>query len=83
MINAPVLFYIIRRIWVKRDYINCWLGLQLKVNLHSFSSRETFGPSALPLDSLLTKFNLPVQIVIGTIRVMVKETKAFDTCFKG
>jgi hypothetical protein len=57
--------------------------LQLKVNLHSFSSRETFGPSALPLDSLLTKFNLPVQIVIGTIRVMVKETKAFDTCFKG
>ena len=57
--------------------------LQLKVNLHSFSSRETLGHSALPLDSLLAEFNLPAQIVVGTIRVMMKETKAFDTRFGG
>jgi len=57
--------------------------VQRKVNLHSFSSRETFGHSALPLDSLLAEFNLPAQIVVGTIRVMVKETKAFDTRFDG
>jgi hypothetical protein len=57
--------------------------LQLKVNLHSFSSRETLGHSALPLDSLLAEFNLPAQIVVGTIRVMMKETKAFDTRFDG
>ena len=57
--------------------------LQLKVNLHSFGGRETFGHSALPLDSLLAEFNLPAQIVVGTIRVMMKEAKAFDTCFDG
>jgi hypothetical protein len=57
--------------------------LQLKVNLHSFGSRETFGHAALPVDSLLAEFNLPAQIVVGTIRVMVKKTKAFDTRFDG
>jgi hypothetical protein len=57
--------------------------LQLKVNLHSLSSCETFGHSALPLDSLLTEFNLPAQIVVGTIRVVMKETKGFDTRFDG
>jgi hypothetical protein len=57
--------------------------LQLKANLHSFSSRETFGPSALPPDSFLAEFNLPSQIVVRTIRVMMKETKAFDTRFDG
>jgi hypothetical protein len=57
--------------------------LQLKVNLHSFSSCETFGYSALLVDSLLTEFNLPAQIVIGTIRVMMKETKGFHTRFDG
>jgi len=62
---------------------NIRLYLKLKVNLHSFSSRETFCHSALPGDSLLTEFNLPAQIVVGTIRVMMKETKAFDTCFNG
>ena len=57
--------------------------LQLKVNLHSFSSRETFRSSALLLNSFLAEFNLPAQIVVRTIRVMVKETKAFDTRFDG
>jgi len=57
--------------------------LQPKVNPHSFSSRETFGLPALPVDSLLTKFNLPVQIVVSTIRVMMKETKALDASFDG
>ncbi len=56
---------------------------QLKVDLHSFSSRETLGRSALPLDSLLAEFNLPAQIVVRAVRVMVKETKAFDTRFDG
>jgi hypothetical protein len=57
--------------------------LQLKVNVHPFSSRETFGHSALPEDSFLAEFNLPSQIVVGTIRVMMKEPKAFDTRFDG
>jgi hypothetical protein len=57
--------------------------LQLKVNLHSFSSRKTFGHSPLSVDSLLAEFNLSAQIVVGTIRVMVKKTKAFDTRFDG
>ena len=57
--------------------------LQLKVNLHSFSSRETFGLSALLVNSLLAEFNLPAQIVVGTIRVVMKETKTFDTRFDG
>jgi hypothetical protein len=57
--------------------------VQLKVNLHSFSSRETFGHSALPKDSLLTQFNLPAQIAVGSIRVMMEETKAFDPRFDG
>jgi hypothetical protein len=57
--------------------------LQLKVNLHPFSSRETFRRSALLLNSLLAEFNLSAQIVVRTIRVMMKETKAFDTCLDG
>jgi hypothetical protein len=59
------------------------LCLQLKVNLHSFSSRETFGPSTFPVDSLLAEFNLPAQIIVCPIRVMVKEAKALDTRFDG
>ncbi len=57
--------------------------LQLKVNLHSFGSRETLGHSALPLDSLQAEFNLPSQIVVGSIRIMMKETEGFDTRFDG
>ena len=69
--------------WVVMEFYSSLLCLQLKVNLHPFSSRETFGPSTLPVDLLLAEFNLPAQIVVGTIRVMVKETKAFDTRFDG
>jgi hypothetical protein len=60
-----------------------FVPLQLKVNLHSFSGRKTFGHFALPKDSLLTEFNPPAQIVVRTIRVMMKETKAFDSRFDG
>jgi hypothetical protein len=56
---------------------------QLKVNLHSFSSGETFGHTTLPVNSLLIEFNLPAQIVVGSIRVMMKETKGFHTRFNG
>jgi hypothetical protein len=35
------------------------------------------------LNSLLAEFHLPTQIVVGTIRVMVKETKTFDTRIDG
>ena len=55
--------------------------LKQQVDLHSFDSCETFGRSALPLDSLPAEFNLPVQIVVGTIRVVMKQTKGFDTRF--
>jgi hypothetical protein len=57
--------------------------LQLKVNLHSFSGREAFGLPVLLVDSLLAEFNLPVQIVVRAIRVMMKKTKGSDTRFDG
>jgi len=63
--------------------IDYFFVLQLKVNLHPFSSRETFRCCALLLNSLLAEFNLSAQIVVGTIRVMMKETKTFDTRFDG
>jgi len=80
--HAPI-GVIISRIWVKRHSYRLLVMSQLNVNLHSFSGRETFGHSTLPLDSLLAEFNLPTQIVVGTIRVMMKETKGFDTRFDG
>jgi hypothetical protein len=46
--------------------------VQLKVDFHSFSGRETFGHSATAFNSLLTEFYLTSQIVVGTIRVMMK-----------
>jgi len=66
-----------------QDLSNIRLYLKLKVDLHSFSSRETFGHFTFSLDSLLAEFNLPSQIIVGPIRVMMKETKAFDTRFDG
>jgi hypothetical protein len=57
--------------------------LQLKVNLHPFSSRETFSRPALLVDFLLAEFNLLAQIVVGTVWVMMKETKAINIRFDG
>jgi hypothetical protein len=58
-------------------------AFQLKVNFHSFGSCEAFDLAGLPVDSFPAKFNLAAYLVVCMVWVVMKETKAFYTCFDG
>ncbi len=69
------------RIIFQRHGIDRQFMPHLEVNHHSFSGCKTSDVAARSTDSFLAEFNLSVQIVVRTVRVVMDETEAFDPCF--
>jgi hypothetical protein len=55
----------------------------LKFNEHSFGGCKTFDRTVCQADSLPAEFNLPAQVVVATVRIVMEEAKGFDTRFNG
>lgn len=58
-------------------------GAQLQLDQHSFGSRQTFHWAVRKTDSFPAELQLPVEVIVGTVRVVMDQTETAYARFDG
>jgi hypothetical protein len=56
---------------------------RLEIDHHSFGGSKTFDRGARGADAFPADFHLPIQVIVGTVRVVMDQPKAFYPRFDG